>query len=30
MPSKSVSTYADFSSAPVVIVISASPLSYLH
>ena len=30
MPSKSVSIYADFSSAPVVIVISASPLSYLH
>ena len=30
MPSQSVSTYADFSSAPVVIVISASPLSYLH
>ena len=30
MPSQSVSTYADLSSAPVVIVISASPLSYLH
>ena len=28
MPSQSVSTYADFSSAAVVIVISTSPLSY--
>ena len=28
MPSQSVSTYADFSSALVVIVISACPLSY--
>ena len=30
MSSQSVTTYADLSSAPVVIVISASPLSYLH
>ena len=30
MPSQSVSTYVDFSSAPVLIVISASPFSYLH
>ena len=28
MPSQPVSTYEDFSSAPVVIVFSASPLSY--
>ena len=30
IPFQLVSTYVDFSSAPVVIVISGSPLSYLH